>query len=96
MTQVYAFDKFGKPAAMTREQLQGCVPCRMAGLGGAPMSMAPVKQDIVAAVVAFGVPLAYDRYAIKKHKKRYGRWANAGAVVGIYFATSLLYRAYAS
>jgi len=96
--KVQAFDKFG--ALVPGVDLGNCRPCRMAGLGNlgnlGEVPPMPIKQDLVAAVTAFTIPFAYDRYALKKHKRRYGRWANAGAVVGIYLTTSLLYRKFAS
>lgn len=62
----------------------------LAGLGA--IESAPIAQDLTAASVAFGVPFIYDRWAKKKHKKRYGRVANVGAVVGLYFLTTFVFR----
>lgn len=64
-------------------------------LAGAPLGAiesAPIAQDLTAGGVALAVPFLYDKWAKKKHKKRYGRYANVGAVVVLYFATTFAYR----
>jgi hypothetical protein len=49
------------------------------------------KPDIIAGVVAFGAPLAYE-YGAPKKWPRLNWWQNVGAVVGLYFVTRMAYR----
>lgn len=56
----------------------------VAGLGQAPEFR--MRDDIVAGAVGFGLPLAYH-YGAPKKWPRYGRLANVGAAIGLYFVT---------
>ncbi len=77
----------------------GCAPCearRLRGLGDV-VEQAPAegvasetKPDIIAGVVAFGAPLAYE-YGAPKKWPRLNWWQNVGAVVGLYFLSRFAY-----
>jgi len=49
-----------------------------------------IKRDVVSAVTAFSLPLAYH-YGAPKKWKRPGKLGGVAAVVALYFATSFIY-----
>ena len=75
----------------------GCDQQPMRGLGDVVEQADAVgvanetKPDIIAGVVAFAAPLAYEYGAPKKWPRR-NWWQNVGAVVGLYFLGRFAYR----